>query len=104
MKWENQKVNENHIKFDISIWKPENLVWLNNFMIPEKSSKNGLGKQVMKEFVEWLDNNHYDSKLLIANCYGTPEEVLQKFYGSFGYTNIEKKGNNAYLIRKYIDK
>ena len=48
--------------------------------------------------------NHYDSKLLIADCYGTPEDILKKFYGEFGYTKIEKIKNNTYLIRKYIDK
>ena len=55
----------------------------------------------MAEFVQWIDENEYDAKLLIADCYGTPEEVLQKFYGNYGYTEIEKKGNNTYLIRKY---
>lgn len=104
MQWDNDLVKENKIKFDITIWKPENIVWLNNFIIPKDKRKNGLGKQVMKEFVKWLDNNHYDSKLLIADCYGTPEEILQHFYGSFGYTDIEKKRNNTYLIRKNIDK
>lgn len=104
MKWENQKIKENHIKFDISIWKPENIVWLNNFIIPKKSRGKGLGKEVLKEFTQWLDANHYNSKLLIADCYGTPESVLENLYGSFGYTEKEIIKNNTYLIRKYIDK
>ena len=101
MIWDNQKVKENKVKFDISIWEPEHLVWLNNFIIPKKKRGNHLGSQIMAEFVQWIDENEYDSKLLIADCYGTPEEVLQKFYGNYGYTEIEKKGNNTYLTRKY---
>lgn len=104
MIWENNIIKSNKIEFDISIWEPEHLVWLNNFIIPKNKRKNGLGKQIMKEFSKWLDENHYESELLISNCYGTPEPVLQKFYGNYGYTEIKKKGNNTYLIRKYIDK
>ena len=104
MQWESEIINKNNVKFDISIWYPENLVWLNNFIIPKNKRKNHLGTIIMKEFIEWLDINHYDSKLLIADCYGTPEDILKKFYGEFGYTKIEKIKNNTYLIRKYIDK
>ena len=99
MQWENEIVKENKVKFDISIWEQENIVWLNNFIIPTNKRKNHLGSTIMKEFVQWLDENHYNSKLLIANCYGTPEEVLQKFYGNFGYNIVEKVKNNTYLIR-----
>ena len=101
MQWEHCLVKENKVKFDISIWEPEHLVWLNNFIIPEKMRKKGIGSHIMIEFVKWLDENKYESKLLIADCYGTSEEVLQKFYGKYGYTEIEKKGNNTYLIRNY---
>ena len=104
MQWENEFIKENKVKFDISVWEQENIVWLNNFIIPTNKRKNHLGSTIMKEFVQWLDDNHYNSKLLIADCYGTPEPVLQKFYGNYGYTEIKKKGNNTYLIRKYIDK
>jgi len=104
MQWDNNLVKENKVKFDLSIWQPENIVWLNNFIIPKNKRGLGLGKKIMNEFVKWLDDNHYDSKLLIADCYGTPETVLQHFYGTFGYTEIEKKGNNTYLIRKNVDK
>ena len=53
----------------------------------------------MEAFTKWLDENGYDSILLISNCYGTPEEVLENFYSKYGYILKQNKKNNTYLKR-----
>ena len=99
MQWNNDIVKSNKIKFDISIWREENLVWLNNLIIPKKLRGQHLGSKCLEAFTKWLDENGYDSILLISNCYGTPEEVLEKFYGKYGYVLKQNKKKNTYLKR-----
>ena len=104
MQWNNKLVKENNVKFDITIWQPENVVWLNNFIVTKNKRKQHLGSKIMDYFIKWLDENNYNGKLLVSDCYGTSEEVLINFYKKFGFNNIEKNKNSIYLIRKYIDK
>lgn len=93
-------IKQYHIKFSTTIWNDENIVWLNRLIVPKKHRMKGLGTTIMKSFVKWLDKNRYDSKLLVANCYGTPTDVLIRFYKSFGYT-IDESSNNIYMTRLY---
>lgn len=99
MQWNSEIVESNHIKFDITIWEEENLVWLNNLIIPKKLRGQHLGSKCLQAFTQWLDQNGYDSILLISNCYGTPESVLEQFYGKYGYTLKETKRKNIFLKR-----
>lgn len=80
MNFDNELVKLYKIKFDISIWKKEKLVWLNNFIIPKKLQHMHIGTKIMEQFCQWLDINQYDSKLLVSTCYGTPEDILIAFY------------------------
>ena len=104
MQWDNKFIKENKIIFDISIWETENLVWLNRFIIPKKLRKNGFGTKVMEMFSQWLDENQFDSKLLVSNCYGIPEHILINFYGKYGYLEKEIKNNSIFLFRRAKNK
>lgn len=103
MKFYHLFIKQFHIKFDLTIWENEKLVWLNNFIIPEKYRRNRIGTVIMEEFCKWLDENKMNSKLLISNCYGTPEDILIKFYSRFNYNIEEKKTKNIYMIRNFIN-
>lgn len=90
-----------NIKWNLSYWRPEKVVWLNHLIIPKQHRGKLIGSRLMQEFTKWLDANQYDSRLLVSNCYGTPENILIEFYKKFGY-NIEKnKTKNIYMLRKY---
>jgi len=103
MEFESNLIKKYNIKFDITLWTPENIVWLNNLVIPEKFCHKGIGSKLLTAFTTWLDENKYSSKLLVSDCYGTPINDLIQFYGKFGYTDIETRRKNIYLIRKYND-
>lgn len=103
MNFDNEIVKLYKIKFDISIWKKEKLVWLNNFIIPKNLQHMHIGTKIMEQFCQWLDINQYDSKLLVSNCYGTPEDILIAFYQKFGYIIEKSKTKNLYMIRRYVN-
>ena len=90
------------IKWSLSYWRPEKIVWLNHLIIPKRHRGKFIGSRLMQEFTKWLDNYHYNSRLLVSNCYGTDENILIKFYNMFDY-NIVKldNSNNIYMERKW---
>ena len=57
MNFDNELIKLYKIKFDISIWKKEKLVWLNNFIIPKKLQHMHIGTKIMEQFCQWLDIN-----------------------------------------------
>lgn len=91
-----------NIKWNLSYWRPEKVVWLNHLIIPKQHRGKFIGSRLMQEFTKWLDDNGYDSLLLVSNCYGTDESVLIAFYQRFGYSIVKlDNSNNVYMERKY---
>lgn len=97
-------VSEYNINFNLTIWDKDKTVWLNRIIIPKKYRCLHIGTKLMNEFINWLNENHYKSYLLVSNCYGTNEQILIDFYKKFGYkiTNEFKSKNNIYMIRENI--
>lgn len=90
MKFENNIVKKYNITFDITIWADDNIVWLNHLVIPSRLRGKGIGSKVMKEFCNWLDDNHYDCKILILKM------DLFNFYNKFSFV----KETKDFLFRK----
>lgn len=90
------------VKFNISVWKEENLVWLNLIYVPEKYRRKGLATKILNDFIKWLDTNGFNSSLLVGDCYGLSEEKLVNFYKKFGYEIDYRMNKNLYLFRKSL--
>lgn len=101
VEFDSNLIKVKNVRFNLTIWSKDKIVWLNHFIIPKKSRKQGIGSKIMIEYCKWLDNNDYNSKLLVSNCYGTPEDILIKFYQKFGFTIDKDNKKNIYMTRKY---
>lgn len=88
-KFRTQLIDTYNITFDITIWKEQQIVWLNHLVVPKNFQRKKLGSKAMLEFCSWLDENQLNCKLLII------KESLFDFYKLFGFTKYEN-----YLIRR----
>ena len=93
MKFYHPFIKQFHIKFDLTIWENEKI---------RKQLRYEQYIELKKEF-ENIEVNKMNSKLLISNCYGTPEDILIKFYSRFNYNIEEKKTKNIYMIRNFTN-
>lgn len=84
MKFENNIVKKYGLTFDITIWEEDKIVWLNHLVVPQKLRNKGIGSKVMQEFCNWLDDNHYNCKILILKM------TLFNFYSPFNFIKETK--------------
>lgn len=98
--FENSLIQEYHIDFNLTIWNDDKIVWLNRFIIPKKHRRHNVGTRLLNDFTQWLDANHFTSYLLVANCYGTDEQILFDFYKKFGYNITDEFGKNKLYMKR----
>jgi GNAT superfamily N-acetyltransferase len=66
---------------------------LSRIVVPEKSRRQGIGSQVMKDIIEYADNNNKKITLTPSTDFGGESvEALTDFYKNFGF--VENKGEN----------
>ena len=65
-----------------------NILNLEALFVEENYRKNGVGKQLLKSFEIWA-NNQYDGDFQIEITYINSNKSAQKFYESLGYTPVK---------------
>ena len=101
-KFNNHLIKLYNVKFNISVWENENLVWLNLIYVPKKYRCKGIATEILNDFIKWLDTNGFNSSLLVGDCYGMSEGKLINFYKKFGYEIDYRMNKNLYLFRKSL--
>jgi hypothetical protein len=98
------------VSFSLEVEKeyPGTILLLSNFhqdyvmihlvKVPNSLQRCGIGTAILSSLIAVADTNGWNLALTPDDCYGTPLDVLKKFYGKFGFD-----ANSSYeelMIRK----
>ncbi|MCF1584686.1 GNAT family N-acetyltransferase [Tetragenococcus koreensis] len=65
------------------IYQDEQAVHFGRVLVKEEARKNGLGRQLVQQTIEWIEQEFPEKMLHIA-----AEAYLQNFYASFGFQTV----------------
>lgn len=93
---------EGVLVFDASLH--QSCVLIDNILIRKTYRRKGVGSDIIKLVCEFADKFKLDIILLPDSSFGTPKDVLIRFYNNFGFLehneNFYMEAFSDYLLRK----
>jgi predicted N-acetyltransferase YhbS len=92
------------VNFDCSLFIQPRYMVLDAFIVKTHERKKGVGSSAMKELIELADNHLLTIYVEPSSIFGTPKDVLIKFYSKFGFKKIGSQKGVPLQYKNYMQR